>query len=82
MWTQLVKGASNLEEEQMSKKHYVGTAWVSEDGSFSYNNQLVTFDPNALTEQQWETLDTLNDYDRIEYVLAVIDGDDLSEWEG
>ena len=66
----------------MSKKHYVGTAWVSEDGSFNYSNQLVTFDSDALTEQQWDTLAELNDYDRIEYVLAVIDGDDLSEWEG
>ena len=58
------------------------TAWVSEDGSFSYNNQLITFDPDLLTEKQWETLDELADSERIEYTLAVIEGDDLSEWEG
>ena len=63
-------------------KHYVGTAWVSEDGSFSYNNQLITFDPAQLTEKQWETLDGLSDYDRIEYAMSVIQGTDLSEWEG
>lgn len=66
----------------MSKKHYVGTAWVSEDGSWSFNNQLVTFSSDELTEKQWETLAELSDYDRIEYALSVIDGDDLSEWEG
>ena len=65
----------------MSKKHYVGTAWVSEDGSYSFNNQLVTFSSDELTQKQWEILDELNDYDRIEYVLSILDGDDLSEWE-
>lgn len=57
-------------------------AWVSEDGSYSYNNYLLTFDPEALTEQQWETLDTLSDSERIEYAQAVLNGEDLSEWEG
>jgi hypothetical protein len=63
------------------KKHYVGTAWVSEDGSFSYHNQLITFDSEQLTEEQWDTLAILPDYERIEYAMAVIDGDDLTEWE-
>lgn len=58
------------------------TAWVSEDGSFSYNNQLITFDPDLLTEEQWDRLAELSDSERIEYALAVIEGDDLSEWEG
>jgi hypothetical protein len=62
-------------------KHYVGTAWVSEDGSFSYNNQLITFDSAQLTEKQWDTLAELNDYDRIEYAMAVIAGESLTEWE-
>jgi hypothetical protein len=57
------------------------TAWISEDGSYSYNNHLITFDPSQLTEAQWEKLDTLPDYDRIEYAMAVITGDDLGEWE-
>jgi hypothetical protein len=62
-------------------KHYVGTAWVSEDGSFSYNNQLITFDSAQLTEKQWDTLAELSDYDRIEYAMAVMDGESLTEWE-
>jgi hypothetical protein len=65
----------------MSKKHNVGTAWVAEYGEFGYNSQLVTFDSEALTEQQWDRLAELADYDRIEYVLAILDGDDLTEWE-
>jgi hypothetical protein len=62
-------------------KHYAGTAWVSEDGSFSYNNQLITFDSAQLTEKQWDTLAELSDYDRIEYAMAVIAGESLTEWE-
>ena len=64
-----------------NKKHNVGTAWVGEYGEYSYNSQLVTFDSEALTEEQWDRLAELSDHDRIEYVLAILDGDDLSEWE-
>jgi len=66
----------------MSKyKHYVGTAWVGEYGDWARNAQLITFDHDDLTKEQWDTLETLSDYDRIEYAMAVLDGDDLSEWE-
>jgi hypothetical protein len=63
-------------------KHYVGTAWVSEDGSFNYSNHLITFDPDKLTEEQWDRLAELSDYDRIEYAMSIMDGNDLTEWEG
>jgi hypothetical protein len=72
-----VRGSKRMKQYKVQS-----TAWVSEDGSFSYNNQLITFDPDLLTEKQWETLDELADSERIEYALAVIEGDDLSEWEG
>ena len=66
------------------KKRYKleSTAWVSEYGGWARNTQLITFDHNDLTKEQWDTLETLSDYDRIEYVMAVLDGDDLTEWEG
>jgi hypothetical protein len=66
------------------KKRYKleSTAWVSEYGDWARNTQLITFDHNDLTKEQWDTLETLSDYDRIEYVMAVLDGDDLTEWEG
>jgi hypothetical protein len=42
---------------------------------------LITFDSAQLTEKQWDTLAELSDYDRIEYAMAVIAGDSLTEWE-
>jgi hypothetical protein len=65
----------------MNKHTIKSTAWVSEDGSFSYNNQLITFDPDLLTDKQWDTLAELADSERIEYALAVIAGESLTEWE-
>ncbi len=67
----------------MSKRYKLeSTAWVGEYGEFSFNSQLITFDPSDLTEEQWDKVAELSDHDRIEYVMAILDGDDLSEWEG
>lgn len=67
----------------MSKRYKLeSTAWVGEYGEWARNSQLLTFDHNDLTKEQWDMVDVLSDYDRIEYVMAVLDGDDLSEWEG
>jgi hypothetical protein len=69
--------------KRMNKRYKLeSTAWVSEYGDWARNTQLITFDHNDLTKEQWDTLETLSDYDRIEYVMAVLDGDDLTEWEG
>jgi hypothetical protein len=40
------------------------------------------FDSDALTLQQWETLGEVNDNSRYEYVQAIFNGKDLSDWEG
>jgi hypothetical protein len=40
------------------------------------------FDSSALTLQQWETLGELGDNSRYEYVEAVFNNKDLTEWEG
>jgi hypothetical protein len=56
-------------------------AWVSEDGSWSAGNELITFDGDLLTDSQWETMSLLPDSERIVYVMAVINGEDVSEWE-
>lgn len=56
------------------------TAWVSDDGSYGAGD-LLTFDPDRLTDSQWDTLGELSDYSRIDYVQAILNGDDLSEWE-
>jgi len=56
--------------------------YVSYDGNYGAEADLLLFDSNALTLQQWETLGELGDNSRYEYVEAIFAGKDLSEWEG
>ena len=56
--------------------------YVSYDGNYGAEADLLMFDSSALTLQQWETLGELDDNSRYEYVEAVFAGKDLSEWEG
>lgn len=55
-------------------------AYVSEYGNWG-QEQVLVFDENILTEEQWENLDILPDRDKMSYVKAIINGEDLSEWE-
>jgi hypothetical protein len=55
-------------------------AWVSEDGSYG-TNAIVFFDIESITDEQMERLDEMNDNDKYDYVVAIFNGDDLSEWE-
>lgn len=55
-------------------------AWVSEDGSFGVG-QVLHFDEDALDEEQWEVLDCLSDHRKFDYVHAVLNNQDLDEWE-
>lgn len=55
--------------------------WVAEDGSFG-NGNIILFDPSRLTDKQWNTLADLSDSMKFEYVEAILDGKNLSEWEG
>lgn len=65
----------------MSYDFNSSVAWISEDGSYSAGNELITFDGDLLTDKQWEILSCLSDSERIIYAIAVIDGQDVSEWE-
>jgi hypothetical protein len=56
--------------------------YVSYDGNYGAEADLLMFDSNALTLQQWETLGEINDNSRYEYVEAIFNNKDLSEWEG
>ena len=56
--------------------------YVSYDGNYGAEADLLMFDSNALTLQQWETLGEVNDNSRYEYVEAIFNNKDLSEWEG
>jgi hypothetical protein len=55
--------------------------YVSYSGNYGEQSDLLMFDSNALTPQQWETLGEISDNDRYEYVEAIFNGKDLSEWE-
>ena len=51
-------------------------AYVSADGSYSACEDSITFDTDALTPHQWAILDELPDSMKIEYAIAILDGDD------
>lgn len=56
------------------------SAWIADNGSYGVG-MVIHFDANALTEDQWETLDNLSDSDKYDYIHAVLNNEDLSEWE-
>jgi hypothetical protein len=64
----------------MSRYKLTNTTWVAEDGSYGQGH-IVLYDYTDLTPEQQKTMEILPDYDKSEYVMAVLDGDDLTEWE-
>ena len=73
---QIMKGT------QMAYDTIRNVGYVSYDGNYGAESDLLMFDTNALTLQQWETLGEIGDNDRYEYVEAIFNNKDLSEWEG
>jgi hypothetical protein len=69
-------------ENQMAYDEIKNVGYVSYDGNYGAEADLLMFDSNALTLQQWETLGEVNDNSRYEYVEAIFNGKDLTEWEG
>jgi len=55
-------------------------AYVSEYGNWG-NEEVLVFSENDLTQSQWGLLIELPDNDKINYVKAIIAGEDTSEWE-
>jgi hypothetical protein len=56
------------------------SAWIADDGSYGAG-LVIHFSPDALTEDQWDVLDNLNDGAKFDYVYAVLNNQDLSKWE-
>ncbi len=54
--------------------------YVSKYGNWGAED-VVIFDDAKLSTAQWEILDMLPDSEKLNYVQAIIDGLDLSEWE-
>jgi hypothetical protein len=55
--------------------------YVSYDGNYGAEADVLVFDTDSLTLQQWETLGELDDNSRYDYVEAVLNGKSTSEWE-
>lgn len=51
-------------------------AWVTNDGEYNGSSVVLEFDFNALNEQQWSNLEDMSDMDRLDYVEAILAGDD------
>ena len=51
-------------------------AWVTNDGEYNGTSIVLEFDFNDLNEQQWSNLEDMSSLDRLEYVEAIIAGDD------
>lgn len=57
-----------------------GVLWIAEDGSWGGSDIIIT-SFNDFTEEQLDTLDLLGDNDKFDYAMAVLNGQDTSEWE-
>lgn len=51
-------------------------AWVTNDGEYNGTSVVLEFDFNALNEQQWSNLEDMSSMDRLDYVEAILAGDD------
>lgn len=63
-----------------STEHIAGMSYVSADGNYG-SDEIYVFPSKALTSEQWEILIGLHDSEKIHFVHAVIEGEDLTEWE-
>ena len=52
-------------------------AWVSSDGSYGGDDDILTFDGSKLTDMQWERLTDISDSDKLYYVKAILDGNNI-----
>lgn len=52
---------------------YEDKAFVSMDGD--YGQGIVIFDPDALTDRQWENVTDMNANDRAVYIVAILNND-------
>lgn len=65
----------------MTTKHYEETAYVTADGNYSEEDNVLIFAREELTPEQWELLGGLHESDRYSFVQDVLADEDLSRWE-
>jgi hypothetical protein len=54
--------------------------WIAEDGSYGMCD-IVVFKESDLTEDQWEIFNELPESQTFNFVKAVINGEDLTQWK-
>ena len=52
---------------------YEDKAFVTMDGD--YGQGVVVFEPDALTDRQWENVTDMRDNDRAVYIVAILNND-------
>jgi hypothetical protein len=65
----------------MNKYTVKTQAWVSYEGDYSNDGDVLLFDQASLTPDQWSMVWQLDANSRFDYVKAVLDGRSLTEWE-
>jgi hypothetical protein len=56
-------------------------AYVSSTGEYSSKTEIIVFDGNELTQEQWAIVAELPDSEKVIYVQLVLDGEDTEEYE-
>jgi hypothetical protein len=77
----VVEFKKQMKGNKMAYDEIKNVGYVSYDGNYGAEADLLMFDSNALTLQQWETLGELDDNSRYEYAEAVLNNKSLTEWE-
>ena len=49
-------------------------AWVTNDGEYNGSSDVLVFDYDQLTPEQWDNLENMSDSLRFEYVDAILCG--------
>jgi hypothetical protein len=63
---------------------FTNKAFVTEYGDYAAEGSVLTFDQSLLSVSQWQLVDELPDFQKFEYVLAILDGEEdvIAEIEG
>ena len=51
--------------------HY---AYVDANGQYNGGTEMLLIDPSLLTDRQWENVDAMHRHDRLDYALAIVNG--------
>ncbi len=76
----MIRGTHWLSNHPMNFWGFEGKGYVTEDGNYG-GDIVIVFDRDSLTEEQWDRLGEMSDSSRLPYVQAILNGEDVSEYE-